>query len=190
LLNTQFYGVSAYKLGNENVVKYSMKPCSEAKAADVDRSQPNFLRDEMAAHLKDRDACFYFMVQLQVPGKNMPVEDTTVEWTESESPFVPVARIDIKKQTFVENQETCEQLSYNPWHSLPEHQPLGVMNRVRKSLYLGVSRYRRSMNNAPLCEPKDWNGPDQNSCETAENSIVTPGTSSSAGPTPKSGAGW
>jgi len=187
LLNTQFYSVSAYKLGNENVVKYSMRPCSDAKAAEVDRSQPNFLRDEMTAHLKDRDACFEFLVQLQVPGKNMPVEDTTVEWSESDSPFIPVARIEIKKQSFVENQETCESLSYNPWHSLPAHQPLGVMNRIRKSLYLGVSRYRRGMNNVPLCEPKDWNGPDENSCETVENSIATPSDSASIQDTAKQG---
>jgi len=182
LLNTQFYSVSAYKLGAENAVKYSAKPCGPEKAADVDRSQPNFLRDEMTAHLKNEDACFDFMVQLQVPGKNMPIEDTTVEWSESDSPFVPVARIEIKKQAFVENQETCENLSFNPWHSLPEHRPLGVMNRVRKPLYLEVARYRRSMNNAPLCEPKDWNVPDENSCETVENSLpsVVPDATASA----------
>ncbi len=186
LLNTQFYSVSAYKLGAENVVKYSAKPCGPAKAADVDRSQPNFLRDEMTAHLKNEDACFDFMVQLQVPGKNMPVEDTTVEWSESDSPFVPVARIEIKKQAFVENQETCENLSFNPWHSLPEHRPLGVMNRVRKPLYLEVARYRRSMNNAPLCEPKDWNVPDESSCETVENSLPSsvPGATANAAEKP------
>ncbi|HEY4899510.1 MAG TPA: catalase family protein [Terriglobales bacterium] len=182
LLNTQFYSVSAYNLGAQSIVKYSARPCGDAKAADVNRSQPNFLRDEMTAHLKDRDACFEFMVQPQVPGKNMPVEDTTVEWSESDSPFVPVARIEIKKQTFVENQETCENLSYNPWHSLPAHKPLGVMNRVRRPLYLEVARYRRSMNGAPLCEPKNWNERDESSCETVENSIVTPGVSSNSNP--------
>jgi hypothetical protein len=180
LLNTQFYSVSAYKLGAENVVKYSARPCGPANAADVDRSQPNFLRDEMTEHLKNEDACFDFMVQVQVPGKNMPVEDTTVEWSESDSPFVPVARMEIKKQAFVENQETCENLSFNPWHSLPEHRPLGVMNRVRKPLYLEVARYRRSMNNAPLCEPKDWNVPDERSCETVENSLPSAAPSAAA----------
>ena len=185
LLDTQFYSVSAYKLGAEQVVKYSARPCGDAKGAEVDRDGPNFLRDEMTAHLKDRDACFEFMIQVQVPGKNMPVEDTTVEWTESDSPFVPVARIEIPKQSFVENQGMCENLSYNPWHSLPAHKPLGVMNRIRKPLYLEVSRYRRSMNNAPLCEPKDWNVPDESSCQTVENSIATPGASVSANPTEK-----
>ncbi|HEY4960707.1 MAG TPA: hypothetical protein VII29_07615, partial [Terriglobales bacterium] len=187
LLDTQFYSVSAYQLGAQNVVKYSARPCGDAKGADVDRDAPNFLRDEMTAHLKDRDACFEFMAQLQASGKNMPVEDTTVKWSESDSPFVPVARIEIKKQSFVENQETCENLSYNPWHSLPAHKPLGVMNRIRKPLYLEVARYRRSMNGAPLCEPKNWNERDESSCETVENSIVTPGISSNANPQGKPG---
>jgi len=110
------------------------------------------------------------------------VEDNTVQWLESDSPFVPVARIEIPKQSFVENQETCENLSYNPWHSLPAHKPLGVMNRIRKPLYLEVARYRRSMNNAQLCEPKNFSGPDESSCETVENSIVTPGARVSSNP--------
>ena len=99
---------------------------------------------------------------------------------------MPVARIEIKKQAFVENQETCENLSFNPWHSLPEHRPLGVMNRVRKPLYLEVARYRRSMNNAPLCEPKDWNIPDESSCETVENSLpsAVPGATANAAEKP------
>jgi catalase len=178
LLNTQFYSVSAYKLGQQSIVKYSARPCGDSKASDVTRAGPNFLRDEMSAHLKDRDACFEFMVQVQVPGKNMPVEDTTVEWSENDSPFVPVARIEIPKQSFIENQETCENLSYNPWHSLPAHKPVGVMNRIRKPLYLEVARYRRSMNGTPLCEPKNFHGPDEGSCETVENSIATPGAAS------------
>lgn len=188
LLDTQYYSVSAYMLGSKKFVKYSAKPCSTNQAAHVDRSGPNFLRDEMVAHLNERDACFDFMVQLQVPGKKMPVEDTTVEWSESDSPFVPVARIEIKKnQKFVENQETCENLSFNPWHSLPEHKPVGVMNRVRKPLYLEVARYRRSMNGAQLCEPKDWGVPDENSCETVENSLPSSTANSAANAAAKPG---
>ena len=172
LLNTQFYSVSAYRLGSQQYVKYSARPCAKAKAASVDHSDPNFLRLEMADRLKDGDACFEFMVQRQAPGKNMPVEDTTVEWSEDDSPFVPVARMEIPKQSFVENQEMCENLSFNPWHSLPEHTPVGVMNRVRKPLYLEIARYRRSMNGEPaLCEPGDWNVNDPNSCEHPETSL-------------------
>ena len=165
LLNTQFYSVSAFKLGSQETVKYSAKPCKDSDAADVDRSHPNFLREEMVKRLAGGSACFDFMVQLQIPGKNMPVEDTTVEWSESDSPFLTVARLDIPSQQFEANSDMCEGLSFNPWHSLPEHRPIGVMNRIRKAVYLDVSRYRRQMNGVPMCEPKNWESVDLASCE-------------------------
>lgn len=168
LLNTQFYSVSAFKLGPQENVKYSARPCKDSPAADVDRSDPNFLRQEMVKRLAAGGACFDFMVQLQVPGKNMPVEDTTVEWSEKDSPFIPVARLDIPAQQFEQNNDLCEGLSFNPWHSKPEHRPIGVMNRIRKAVYLDVSRYRRQMNGVPLCEPLDWTHIDQCSCEGAK----------------------
>jgi catalase len=165
LLNTQFYSVSAFKLGPQENVKYSARPCKDSPAARVDRSDPNFLRQEMVKRLAVGGACFDFMVQLQVPGKNMPVEDTTVEWSEKDSPFIPVARLDIPAQHFEQNNDLCEGLSFNPWHSKPEHRPIGVMNRIRKAVYLNVSRYRRQMNGVPLCEPLDWTSTDPCSCE-------------------------
>ncbi len=170
LLNTQFYSVSAFKLGPENNVKYSALPCKESSPAEVDHSDPNFLRKEMTKRLASGSACFDFMVQFQVPGKNMPVEDTTVEWSESDSPFIPVARIEIPKQEFESNNALAEGMSFNPWHSLPEHRPIGVMNRIRKAVYLEVSRYRRQMNGVPLCEPADWYKRDEKSCEPTPTS--------------------
>jgi hypothetical protein len=172
LLNTDFFSVSAYTLGSQQFVKYAAKPCApQGKAARVNHDDPNFLRQEMVERLKDGSVCFDFMVQRQVAGRNMPVEDTTVEWKESDSPFVPVARIEIPKQSFVENQEVCENLTFNPWYSLPEHRPVGVMNRVRKPLYLEVARYRRTRNGQhPLCEPKNFDEIDPDSCEQQHTS--------------------
>ena len=81
------------------------------------------------------------------------------------------ARIEIPKQSFVENQDVCENLTFNPWYSLPEHRPVGVMNRVRKPLYLEVARYRRTRNGQrPLCEPKNFDEIDPDSCEQQQNS--------------------
>jgi catalase len=171
LLNTQFYSVSAYKLGPQQNVKYSARPCKEVPAAGVDRSSPNFLRQEMMKRLTAGSACFDFLVQLQVPEKNMPVEDTTVEWSEKDSPFLPVARLDISSQQFEVNNDLCEGLAFNPWHALPEHTPIGVMNRIRKGVYLEVSRYRRQTNAVALCEPKDWTSVDAASCESAPAAV-------------------
>lgn len=179
LLNTQFYSVSAYKLGPQLNVKYSARPCKETRAAKVDRSDPNFLRLEMVKRLASAGACFDFMVQPQVQGKNMPVEDTTVEWSEQDSPFVPVARLDIPAQQFEQDNDVCENLSFNPWRSLPEHRPIGVMNRIRRPVYLEIARYRREKNGAALCEPKDWGVDDPASCEKVG---VLPATASTTPP--------
>ncbi len=43
----------------------------------------------------------------------------------------------------------CENLSFSPWHSLPEHRPLGLVNRVRKVAYREISRLRHDLNKAP-----------------------------------------
>jgi hypothetical protein len=46
-----------------------------------------------------------------------------------------------------------EQLSSTPWHALPEHRPLGSINRARRVVYDAVSKYRHEQNNEPRREP-------------------------------------
>ncbi len=163
LLNTQFYSASAYKLGPNQFVKFSARPCRSLPVPGVKKSDPNYLREVMKQQLAAGGACFDFMIQLQVPGKNMPVEDPTVEWSGKDSPFVRVATVEIPKQEFdkADVNTFCENLSFNPWHSLPDHRPAGGLNRVRKALYQEVARYRRAKMNVPLdarrgAEPAGW----------------------------------
>lgn len=86
----------------------------------------------------------------------MPVEDVTVEWKESESPFIPVATIEIDRQDIAaQNSEFCENLSFSPWHALLEHEPVGGLNRARKIVYQNISRYRRCSNGKFFGEPAD-----------------------------------
>ena len=37
--------------------------------------------------------------------------------------------------------------------SITEHRPLGGINRIRKSVYLGISKYRHEANGVPRKEP-------------------------------------
>lgn len=48
----------------------------------------------------------------------------------------------------------CENLSFSPWHSLPEHKPLGATNRLRKVIYERISRVRHETNAAIRMEPR------------------------------------
>jgi len=42
--------------------------------------------------------------------------------------------------------QRCENTSFNPWHWLADHRPVGVMNRVRQALYAARSRFRQDQN--------------------------------------------
>jgi hypothetical protein len=47
----------------------------------------------------------------------------------------------------------CENLAFNPWRSLPEHRPLGGINRVRKDLYQELAKFRHQRNGVSYTEP-------------------------------------
>jgi hypothetical protein len=98
------------------------------------------------------------MLQVQDPDARMPIEDTTVTWSEQVSPFIPVARLFIPRQHFdtPEQNTLCENLSFNPWHGLLAHQPLGYMNLLRRELYLHTAGFRRGRNGVPPEEPSSW----------------------------------
>jgi hypothetical protein len=49
--------------------------------------------------------------------------------------------------------EFAKKLSYNPWHTIAEHRPLGNQSRARKRMYLELSTLRHNMNNVPHYEP-------------------------------------
>jgi hypothetical protein len=52
-----------------------------------------------------------------------------------------VATIRIPAQDFTTEamKDFAENLSCTPWHSLPEHRPLGGINRVRRTVYETLS---------------------------------------------------
>ena len=98
----------------------------------------------------------------------MPIEDTTVEWKESDSPFVIVATIELKADPTANTaslNERCESLAFNPWHALPVHRPAGVMNRVRKALYDAMARFRRAKNCELQCSAACTAGSTTEACQ-------------------------
>jgi hypothetical protein len=85
----------------------------------------------------------------------MPIENNAVYWPPRLSPRIPAATLRIPKQKFDSpvQLEFARVLSYNPWHSVPEHRPLGNQSRARLRLYKELSTYRQTMNRAPHVEP-------------------------------------
>jgi hypothetical protein len=154
-LDIRYWSLTPYLFGDGGPAKFSTRPCAAPPIEKPDRKNPSFLRDAMSARLKSGGACFEFLVQLRTDPAREPVEDPTIEWSETPSPFTPVATIDIPAQGFEspEQMKFCENLSMNPWHALPEHRPLGGINRVRKIVYEEISKLRHGLNGAARVEP-------------------------------------
>ena len=108
----------------------------------------------MVNTLKDGTACMNFSVQPRT-SLAMSVENSQEEWLESDAPFYKVASILIPEQEFdtPDKNDRCENLSFNPWHALPAHRPLGAVNRVRKVVYSHSSQTRHELNEVPVIEP-------------------------------------
>ena len=155
-LAARYTTTTPYKLG-PSAVRYGVTS-RDAPQSPAGGSSQDFLREAMVEQLKNPDAHFDFMIKFQTDPVKMPVEDSTVAWDVRVSPFIKVATIRIPKQVFDSDRqiEFAETLSFNPWHSLPEHQPIGGMNRIRKAVYGEMSRFRHDMNGVPRREPAGW----------------------------------
>jgi len=154
-LTTRYWSQTPYRLG-PLAVKYSARPLAAPPVhAEADASA-DFLREVMAGQLGRGPAVFEFLVQVQADPGRMPIEDSTVEWRESDAPFRRVATITIPLQRFDSDAQMAlaEQLSFTPWHTRPEHAPLGGINRVRRVVYETISRLRHDLNGIVRREPR------------------------------------
>jgi hypothetical protein len=119
------------------------------------RPPDDYLRDAMVAALDAGDVELDVRLQLQTDPHLMPIEDAAVLWPEKLSPRVSVATLRIPRQKFnsPEQLDFAKRLSYNPWHCIPEHRPLGNQSRARRRMYLALSTLRHTMNAVPHYEP-------------------------------------
>ena len=109
----------------------------------------------MKQSLNTGDVWYDFLVQFQIDPVRTPIEDPGQAWSETLSPFRKVATIRIPKQEFdTPGQMTlAENLSFTPWHALPEHEPIGGINRARKAAYHAISTLRHQRNKVERREP-------------------------------------
>jgi hypothetical protein len=157
----RYFSMTPYALG-ARYTKYSARPVSCSTGAKLRDDTtgplppgPNYLRAAMVKSLESGASCFSFELQPQTDPATQPVEDATVLWNEAQAPFVPVASIQIPEQRFesAAQQTFCENLSYTPWHALPENRPAGNINRIRRVVYDAISILRHKLNGVPRREP-------------------------------------
>jgi hypothetical protein len=149
-----YYSTVPFRFGDKTrAVKYAVMPSQKNQMVFTDQKNPDFLRLNMNATLLKHEIVYNFFVHFQTDAEKMPIEDPTVEWG---SHFVKLATIKIPTQIFdtAEQNEFGDNLAFNPWHSLPEHRPLGNFNRARKIIYGEMAAFRRQHNVLKNVEPE------------------------------------
>lgn len=128
-----------------------------AKALTSEGSQPDhYYRNELIQALAKPDAhyCWDFGIQFQTRPE-MSIDDATIVWQESESPFFTVGRLTVKHQMidFEKQYDFTENLQFSPWNGLAVHRPVGALNRLRSAVYPVVAAYRHQKQNLVYQEP-------------------------------------
>jgi hypothetical protein len=153
-----YFSCVPYLLGEGQAMQYSVWPRSTRRTPIPRlplRPPDDYLRDAMVATLAKEDVEFDIRLQRQTDPHLMPIENNAVLWPEKLSPRVSVATLRIPRQKFNSpaQMDFAKLLSYNPWHCIPEHRPLGNQSRARRRMYDTLSKLRHTMNAVPLYEP-------------------------------------
>jgi hypothetical protein len=145
-LDIQYWSTTPYQFGPNRVVKYAVRPTSRRRSTKPTALTDTYLTDAMRAHLDQEEATFDFLVQFYVDDQRTPIEDATAEWQTKDAPYHRVAIVRIPRQRFEDTERSTrgEQTTFNPWHCLMAHTPLGGMNRARREIYRAMAQFRKT----------------------------------------------
>jgi hypothetical protein len=140
----QFWSRAPYAFGDD-AVKFTLKPRAAGRGGSATGGQD--LRADLVERLRNGPVVFDLLVQRYVDDARTPIEDASVEWKESDSPFEAVAELVIPAQDLtaagaMEAERAIERLDFNPWHTTDEFRPLGSLNRARRRVYDSSVHYR------------------------------------------------
>jgi hypothetical protein len=98
------------------------------------------LREDLVHALQSGDIEYSVRAQAFVDEKTTPIEDASVVWPESASPYVEIGRLVLPRQDVTsargkEIEALVESFSFDPWHAVEEHKPLGAVMRARAVAY-------------------------------------------------------
>jgi hypothetical protein len=160
-LGEAYYTVGALRYG-KYFGKIGLFPVSATLRALAskhlaDASDWNALKDAIVEFFKSETAVWELRVQLCTDSGKMPVEDPTVEWDETLSPYIAVAQVAALPQAAYSDARRVwfdEELAFSPWHCLEAHRPLGSIMRARLKAYRASSVFRHAAEGRKLVEPR------------------------------------
>ena len=149
-LDAKLYTVQPSKLGEQQAIRLGLFPCKDdpVNARDGPRPGKEYVHDTIQAFLDNNDGCMKLMIQKQTDPCTDQVDDILHEWS---GQWSHVGYVKLKKGTKLDTGDSCENLSFNPFHALEANRPLGWIARLRREVY-AVTSARRLEKNRELAE--------------------------------------
>ena len=158
-LAESYYSQTPFRFGRY-VAKLRVRPVTPALVAQADETldfgdDENGLRTAVTGFLRSSSAEYEVAVQLCTDLDAMPIENAHAEWSEEDSPFLPVAHLVLPAQDAYSAARKAygENLSFSPAHSIAAFRPLGGLNRARLAVYGPMAALRRGHNGVAVAEP-------------------------------------
>lgn len=140
-----YFSAAPFLFGHGRVMKYRVVPLNEPITSPPDVVEADYLRKGLKLRLdptRSGNVPIVFRFEVQVREIEdveieSEIENASTEWSEQQTPFQSTATITISPQDFDSDaaRNRCENIFLTPWHTQPDHQPLGGINRLRQRVY-------------------------------------------------------
>jgi hypothetical protein len=130
-------------------------PLPSARKNERARSA-DYLRDDLVKRLQQGPLAWDMKLQFFENETRTPIEDASVDW---DTKYVTVARLTLPQQDpttaeGIAKTKLVESLSFDPWHALEAHRPLGAMMRARRHAYFASIQERGAAPEPQTPEPQ------------------------------------
>ena len=152
-LADSYFSQAPVRYGNY-VAKLGAVPSTDSQRAlsewrlDPHQDEDGF-RHATVAFFRDNDVVFELKAQLWADAERQPIEDASVDWPVSVSPYRTVATLRLPRQDAYSPDRVRyfdEVMTFRPAHSLAAHRPLGSVMRARLQVYRALSDFRHREN--------------------------------------------
>lgn len=159
-LSESYFSQAPLRFG-DYVVKLAAVPVAPAQLSLVDwRLDPQADEDGFGhaavAFFREHEAVFEIKAQLWVDADKQPIEDASVDWPVSISPYRTIAtlRLPVQNAGSPERRRFFDEvMNFSPAHALATHRPLGSVMRARLRVYGALSAFRHTETATPVQEP-------------------------------------
>jgi hypothetical protein len=151
----RYWSTVPFRHGGNEAIKYSATP-SPSNPAQALSSGPNCLREELVRHLTQDAQMATFDVGLQLLDADRLthwgrardvsywIENASIEWKESESAFFTVGRLTLVRDSVLSPEASEAMYIDVTKYAAPNGEPLGSINRARRSAESASREARQS----------------------------------------------